>query len=765
MCSFSTAEELIKKCDELSCEEEALQSELEALLQFDDHLEYSLKRINKKMPDVEYLLSDSSQLSDRINFTSALSQNVSFKVRKLDLAKSRVTQCLQRVGDILDLKYCVDGIHKSLFNEDYEQGAAYIHRFLSIDVSVLRNSSDDEIYATENENSGMLSSSSMDEAFSKFYEAKNKLQEIVRNKFDEAVKHNDVASTERFFKIFPLLNEAAEGLNKFSNYLSQKVEEQGMKRVSELATHVLQLTALFESVAKTIDIHQPLVETYYGHGNLIFVIEILQKQCDRSSKRIIEDFKLTKDFVQIVTSVTKSMKSGSSSNSNKINPREIDELLSELMMITSRATKYFLFICERTRKDVELAFVEGSDEREKRLQQLNETVRTCELSRAVEEINGMYVLLEEYFLRESCFKAVQIDDIDSQGSLTSSMLDDVFFIVNKCIKRSMTGGNIDVVCAIINHSVSILEKSFCDLANERLRYGYPSTATITGAAAALDLSQAYSVIQTGRYLQSYSDVERTKVLFLIALNNLDTATDYIKSLKKTVNQDVIKIVEDKSGRQQLQKFESCLADLSSLTNKFQSVVLSGLNQLNSSVLKPKVKVWCDSFMTASHVLNEDDLLRFEVSDGLRPFSETFIMSIDVFLKPFKQSLTPNNCTKLINVFATDLAHRLEVAISRCHYNKIGGLQLDRELRALIGYITSLTTWSLRDKFNRLRDIALVLSADTVSEVIEFFKEEKLDSPSRLSAHEIPSFLRQRVEFSEEDIRKIFIKHDSEKRFV
>ncbi len=42
-------------------------------------------------------------------------------------------------------------------------------------------------------------------------------------RFDEAVKKEDLASIERFFKIFPLINMHEEGLKKFTLYLCSKV--------------------------------------------------------------------------------------------------------------------------------------------------------------------------------------------------------------------------------------------------------------------------------------------------------------------------------------------------------------------------------------------------------------------------------------------------------------------------------------------------------------------------------------------------------------
>lgn len=55
--------------------------------------------------------------------------------------------------------------------------------------------------------------------------------------------------------------------------------------------------------------------------------------------------------------------------------------------------------------------------------------------------------------------------------VVSSMTDDVFFIVKKCIKRSLSSQNVDGVCAVINNACGILESDFADLLLSQLRQG------------------------------------------------------------------------------------------------------------------------------------------------------------------------------------------------------------------------------------------------------------------------------------------------------
>lgn len=113
---------------------------------------------------------------------------------------------------MIDLDLCSQGVQKAILDEDYEQGAAHVHRFLSMDQSLLKRTASD----VENI-SGVLKS------VRTLQDAAEQLQAIVKHKFDEAVKQHDLSSIERFFKIFPLIGLHQEGIRDFCLYLCSKV--------------------------------------------------------------------------------------------------------------------------------------------------------------------------------------------------------------------------------------------------------------------------------------------------------------------------------------------------------------------------------------------------------------------------------------------------------------------------------------------------------------------------------------------------------------
>lgn len=103
----------------------------------------------------------------------------------------------------------------------------------------------------------------------------------------------------------------------------------------------------------------------------------------------------------------------------------------------------------------------------------------------MQELIGYYIPMEEYYMRETVNKvhvlikpthlfilcvrihkhrdgfvqAVAMDTSEA-GQLSSSMVDDVFYIVKTCISRALTSGTSDCVCAMINHAISVLETDF-----------------------------------------------------------------------------------------------------------------------------------------------------------------------------------------------------------------------------------------------------------------------------------------------------------------
>jgi hypothetical protein len=120
------------------------------------------------------------------------------------------------------------------------------------------------------------------------------------------------------------------------------------------------LTKLFENIALIIDQHQSAVETHYGPGKMIRVIERLQEECDKQSRIILNTFYDERQVQRKVSDiriyynthkrVSGSQRSGQlKETDNTSDPKELDVVLSELTMISARTHLYYRFMESRTK--------------------------------------------------------------------------------------------------------------------------------------------------------------------------------------------------------------------------------------------------------------------------------------------------------------------------------------------------------------------------------------------------------------------------------
>jgi uncharacterized protein YoxC len=328
-------------------EEESLFQDMNNMLNQKLFLDTKIKGLAKLVPTLKVVKHEAQDLVSTINDISESSEKISGKIRSLDAARSRVNECQHRVSDLIDLEICSQGVQTAILESDYEKGAAHVHRFLSIDQSLLQRT------ATDVENvSGMLKS------VRTLQDAASQLQAIVEHKFNEAVKNEDLVSVERFFKIFPLLGMHEEGIKELCTYLRTKVAATAEKNLKSAITTPLSdkrysviyadtLTLLFEGLARVVDTHQPLIETYYGPGRLLCAINILQKECDIQMKRVLTEWTRARQInkkIQLITELSRMSSSSSFGKLEKTDPKDLDILIGEITLMHFRTELYIRFI-------------------------------------------------------------------------------------------------------------------------------------------------------------------------------------------------------------------------------------------------------------------------------------------------------------------------------------------------------------------------------------------------------------------------------------
>lgn len=249
-----------------------------------------------------------------------------------------------------------------------------------------------------------------------------------------------------------------------------------------------------------------------------------------------------------------------------------------------------------------------------------------------------------------------------------------------------------------------MDQDFVSALKTPLKNGYPS--------GYIDLAQAYnafqSSIQHGK-LQT-NDSEQSRANFIVQLNNADMSTEFIETLTHSIGGD-IKIAFPRITAKESGIVESCLSGMKSVRDTLKAVVDFGLQQLRSTAIKPRLHTWVDQFISLNHILTEEELANYEAGET---FAHSLIHQLDTLLKSFQNVMNTRNYDALVSIVATDATARLERAIKKSTFNRLGGLVLDQEVRALGTYLTAATSWSVRDKMIRLTQIATLLNLEKVT---------------------------------------------------
>uniref|UniRef100_A0A914L6X1 Conserved oligomeric Golgi complex subunit 4 n=1 Tax=Meloidogyne incognita TaxID=6306 RepID=A0A914L6X1_MELIC len=735
--------------------------------------------------------ADARQLSNSLDALSGLAQNISKRVAALDLGKSRVVECLQHVSDLRDLGTCANGVQQAIRDGNFEEAASHIHRFLTLDSIVFKMSDSQDVkdagYSVKN-------------CYDILRQASVELKQQIEQKFDEAKAKGDVATMERLFKLFPLINEHQSGLKRYGSHICDKIAElsqQNYKIMQAGGTddnrkNVLfadTLTMLFEGIARLVELSQPVIISAYGQDKMLDLIEIIQPQCDKQTSLILDAFLQKRHFQELANQVRVLLNTDGFSQTERINPIELDLLLSEVTLMHTRAELFWRFLKRRLNRSAEVDRKkkdgEGNElredsgkndlddplideqrdfeseeqreeytakmkkQREERDRKLDLVLNRSGLNTRMQELLGNYVLMEQYYMTNSVQKAISMDTVED-GALTSSLLDDVFFIVRKCIRRSISSSSIDCICAMLNNGVTLLETEFFKCISAPIKSGYPSSGWTTEAYQTAQ-SAYTAVLQQSKVVTdtSINSIEKQRNSFLIGLNNMRSSVECICTLKLGLAEDFEKYLSQITPLES-KKLENAVSQLDDFTKRLEQHANLGIVKLCDAAIRTKLKSSADEFLELPHILSDEELADFEIND---PFMSNFILQLDKQLVRFETLLVQENYKMLVSCCAGEVAQQLERVIFKCSFNRLGALLLDKEFRELSSYLSSIASWNIREKYSRLSNIVTLLNCESLDEALQLLEQinNSLLSTAILSQNDIRRTLSLREEFSRDQI--------------
>ena len=224
--------------------------------------------------------------------------------------------------------------------------------------------------------------------------------------------------------------------------------------------------------------------------------------------------------------------------------------------------------------------------------------------------------------------------------------------------------------------------------------------------------------------------------YAIVLNDVDLSASYVEKLRQQLEQVAHQVFSNDDD----DRIQMVLADLKKTSSDIKRLADQATEQLTTSLML-KMRHTLDSFVGASYEISDAG---FEISDEwstfmLQSFGRTFTW--------LQNLLVPDVYSKVLMSAVDKIVSRMEAAIAQKSFTQLGGLQLDKDVRALMIGLSELCETSLRDKFGRLGQLATVMGVESVEEAADLIRDELLS----LSALDVRSALMQRADLSQTSV--------------
>ncbi|PLN77421.1 COG4-domain-containing protein [Aspergillus taichungensis] len=697
------------------------------------------------------MLSDAAATADRI----------SSAVRRLDLEQSHVKATLQVVEQVSELKACVLGVSGSMgAPQDWETAATYLNRASKIPKEVVHGT-----FAAQ-----MVPTAEVPDAPHVTLEnAAESLCGLFLREFDKAVKESNDAKITRFFKLFPLIGRSEVGLDVYGRYVCQGVASRARSNLNAGSTaqsrdgffYANALIKLFEHIAQIVDGHGGLVERHYGPRKMNRVIERLQIEADVQGGIILDtwsderhmDRKLTDTksyaFTFLVQSFLPQRSTTPRSNSpaNKdggvaaedegVDMKEIDGVLNEMAVMLGRWSLYCRFLAETCN---------GTEEDEERFV----TPQFLQESSLARKINDRLVspfnTMTTFFFRRSVEKAFQLDEQPSGLTLQpqrplkadpphiTSAVDDIMYIVNKVLQQSLATSQIGVVTNVVPTLSRVLGSDFIGMTQRKMRDECYPRAPVQGA----------------------QPPEHLLIPFLVLINNLDIAVDYVRRIIQNHTEAKKRITGPDGQTEESEPLRAlfpvpaeaalALRTLQTMSSSFESkateLLSDGIQVVFNNVVKNRLRpILADAFRDieyqpgndrdpTSSAYNEYDHSDDHDHDAGHGSGDTnsraelvrprFANSWTELLLPVSRILTASAFDRLLTVTVAYLARLLEKRLWSYHgrVNALGATRLERDVAGVVSAAVDVGgthgapgRYRHREAFARCTQMALVVGMD------------------------------------------------------
>lgn len=345
-----------------------------------------------------------------------------------------------------------------------------------------------------------------------------------------------------------------------------------------------------------------------------------------------------------------------------------------------------------------------------------------------------------FFFRRSVEKAFQLDEppadlslnpnkpLGSSPPFVTSAVDDVMYIVNQVLQRSLATSQRGVVSSVVPTVGRVLGSDFVGMIQRKMRDDvYPKAA-----------------------IQGGLPPEDKIIAFFVLLNNLDVANDYIKRIVEShvgshpdaANDDDAANPHPLSDKFPFGHDATFVSNaLKTMEHSFEAktseLISDGVSVAFHQVMKPRTRpIVAEAFRDIDYTLANDELEALvqrandaavqdptlaattsagEAANAVDDLVRArFDRAWSALTRPIKRILTPRNFERLLAASVSYLSKALEKRIWAYYgrVNELGAVRLERDVAGVVSAaVAAGGRYALRDAFQRCTQLTVVMNME------------------------------------------------------
>jgi hypothetical protein len=735
----STADELRAALKQLSVREAAIGSQLDSLLASQRDLNRNISRLDLARAQLGSQVVSTRAISNgMLSAAATTARSISGAVQRLDREQAAVKATLDVVEQVAELKACVLGVHGSMgAPQDWETAANYLRRASLIPDAVIDGAFAGEIVPTAEVPD--LPRYTLDSA------AEGLCTLFLRD-FQKAANEGDGARVTRFFKLFPLIGRSEVGLDAYGRYVCGGIAARARSNMSSSSRrdgmfYANAITKLFEHIAQIVDGHESLVERHYGPGSMTKVIERIQVEADSQGSLILETWAEERSVARKLTDIksypfnflaqsflpapkpgfsrsdSPTPAHGRPSEDESVDMKEVDAMLTEITTMLGRWSLYVRFIASKT---------QPADEDDTKLSIPAFVVHSTLQKKVNDLLIDPFTLMSTFFFRRSVEKAFQLDEsptdltlnpnkpLGSNPPFITSAVDDVMYIVNQVLQRTIATLQKTVVASVVPSIGRVLGGDFFGMIQRKMRdESYPKAA-----------------------IQGALPPEGLIIAFLVLINNLDVSTDYLhriigtslgESPSSTANEPTTATPSPHLadsfpfGNESLFVEKALRSMHAGFEAKTSELVTEAIEVIRKQVMTPRLRpVMIETFRDVDYSIPDEESATqtTTTADDNNNIEEDLVThrferGWQAFTLPVKRLLTAKTYGRLLAGTLAHLARTLEKRIWSYHgrVNALGAVRLERDVAGIVNATVRGGYYELRALFARCVQMTLVLNME------------------------------------------------------